>query len=81
MEMIRARKREVRFMKNLSHLDESNVGRLLPEALTADVQAVFADKTSLVRADTAATRAFSEGARTRVPNLIVGHIDCSGMIC
>ena len=36
-----------------SYLDETNVGGLLTEALTADVQAVLADETSLVGADTA----------------------------
>ena len=36
-----------------SYLGEANVGALLTEALTADVQAVLADQTSLVRADTA----------------------------
>jgi len=35
------------------YLDESNVRGLLSEALTADVQAIFADQTSLVGADTA----------------------------
>ena len=35
------------------YLDKSNVGGLLSEALTADVQAVFADETSFVGADTA----------------------------
>ena len=36
-----------------SHLGESNVGRFFSEALTADVQAVLADQTSLVLADAA----------------------------
>lgn len=36
-----------------THLGETDVGGLLAEALTADVQAVLADETSLVRADTA----------------------------
>jgi hypothetical protein len=35
------------------YLDESNVGALLPEALTADVQAILADETSGVGADAA----------------------------
>ena len=35
------------------YLGEADVGRLLSEALTADVQAVLADETSLVGADTA----------------------------
>ena len=36
-----------------SYLGEANVGGLLTEALTADVQAVLADETGLVGADTA----------------------------
>lgn len=36
-----------------AYLDEANVGGLLTEALTADVQAVLADETSLVGADAA----------------------------
>lgn len=40
----------------LSYLDETNVGSLLAEALTADVEAVLADQTSLVGADTAIYR-------------------------
>lgn len=36
-----------------SYLDKANIGRLLTEALTADVQAVLADQTSLVGADSA----------------------------
>jgi hypothetical protein len=37
-----------------SHLDEANVSGVLPEALTADVQVVLADDTTLVAADLAA---------------------------
>jgi hypothetical protein len=36
-----------------AYLDETNVGGLLTEALTADVQAVLADETSLVGANAA----------------------------
>ncbi|KAH9871394.1 hypothetical protein IAQ61_005573 [Plenodomus lingam] len=36
-----------------SYLDETNVGGLLAEALTADVKAVLADQTSRVGADAA----------------------------
>jgi hypothetical protein len=36
-----------------SYLDETNVGGLLTEALTADVEAVLADQTSRVGADAA----------------------------
>jgi len=38
---------------DVSYLDEANVGGLLTEALTADVEAVLADETGLVGADTA----------------------------
>ena len=41
------------WMRIMSYLGEANVGRLFSEALTADVQAVLADETSRVRADTA----------------------------
>jgi len=37
----------------MPYLDEANVGGLLTEALTADVEAVLADKTGLVGADAA----------------------------
>ena len=40
-------------MSVVAYLGEANVVGLLPEALTADVQAVLADETSWVRADTA----------------------------
>lgn len=39
--------------RGASYLDEANVGGLLTEALAADVEAVLADETSLVGADTA----------------------------
>jgi hypothetical protein len=38
---------------SISYLDESNIGSLLSEALTADVEAVLADETGLVGADAA----------------------------
>jgi hypothetical protein len=41
------------FRVGKSYLDETNVGALLAEALTADVQAVLADETSRVGADAA----------------------------
>lgn len=39
--------------QSMSYLGESNVGGLLTEALTADVESVLADQTSGVGADTA----------------------------
>ena len=37
----------------ISYLGESNICRLLPETLTADIETIFADQTSLVCADAA----------------------------
>ena len=39
-----------------SYLDEANVGGLLTEALTADIETVLADQTGAVGADTAVER-------------------------
>lgn len=41
------------FVGGKTDLDEANVGGLLTEALTADVEAVLADETGLVGADAA----------------------------
>jgi hypothetical protein len=49
-----------------SYLDETNVGGLLAEALTADVEAVLADQTSGVGAD-AAVGVMSASVASRVP--------------
>lgn len=54
-------------------LDETNVGGLLAEALTADVKAVLADQTSRVGADAALAGALAVGPRTRIPNRLVRH--------
>ncbi len=40
-------------MGGMAYLDEANVGGLLTEALTADVEAVLADQTCSVGADAA----------------------------
>lgn len=40
-------------MESSAYLDETDVGSLLTEALTADVEAVLADETGLVSADAA----------------------------
>jgi len=66
--------------KRLPVLGEANVGALLTEALTADVQAVLADQTSLVGADTAAPGALAVGARARVPDGFVRHIGGGGWL-
>jgi hypothetical protein len=47
---------------NLTYLDEANVGGLLTEALTADVQAVLADQTSRVGADAAVSTVLAIGS-------------------
>lgn len=40
-------------MCGMSYLDEPDILALFPEALTADVEAIFADQTGLVGANTA----------------------------
>ena len=58
---------------NLSVLDEANVGGLLAEALTADVEAVLANETGFVGADAAAAGTLAVVARARVPDGFVRH--------
>jgi hypothetical protein len=53
-----------------THLGETDVGGLLTEALTADVQAVLADETSLVGADTAAKPSVSCPSHTHIHAII-----------
>lgn len=60
---------------DLPVLDETNVGSLLAEALTADVEAVLADQTSLVGADTASARALAVSAGAGVPDRLVRHLE------
>ena len=50
-----------------SYLDETNVGGLLAEALTADVEAVLADQTSGVGAD-AAVEVMSASVASHIPS-------------
>ena len=48
--------RKARFARadgRITDLDKANIGRLLAEALTADVEAVLADQAGLVGADAA----------------------------
>ena len=59
---------------HLSVLDEANVGALLTEALTADVEAVLTDQTSRVGADAALARALAVGPRARIPDRLVRHV-------
>lgn len=63
-----------------SYLDETNVGALLAEALTADVEAVLADQTSRVGADAAVGSLFvsqcsSVLMSTRMSVLALLHIE------
>ncbi len=51
-----------------SYLDEANVGTLLTEALTADVEAVLADETGLVGADTAVRSSVSQVFLILIPS-------------
>jgi hypothetical protein len=60
-------------MKDLTVLDEANVGALLTEALTADVEAVLADQTSRVGADAALAGALAVSPRAGVPDRLVRH--------
>lgn len=58
-----------------THLDEANVGGLLAEALTADVEAVLADETGLVGADAAV------GGGDRLANCFVRGFRVSCCCC
>ena len=58
----------------LAYLDETNVGRVLTETLTAHVQVVLADESSLMSANSALARAFSVFLGVGVPDSSVGHI-------
>lgn len=65
---------------DLTVLDKADVSSLLAEALTADVETVFADKTGLVCADSAGASTLSVGAWARVPNALVRH-NCGFCVC
>jgi len=54
-------------------LDEANGSRFFTKTLTAEVKTVFADKTSLMSAKAALTRALSVFSGAREPNGVVGH--------
>jgi len=61
--------------KNLAGLGEANGGRVLTEALTADVESVLADQTSGVSADTALAGALAITTGVGVPDVAVSHFD------
>jgi hypothetical protein len=65
-------------MFDLTVLDESDVCCLFSEALTADVETVLSDETSLVSADTAGTGALAVGSWAGVPDTLVRH-DCGSV--
>jgi len=54
-------------------LNETNGSRLFTEALTAEVESVFADETRLMGAKAALTAAFSVFSRAREPDGVVCH--------
>jgi len=54
-------------------LDKPDSSRLFTEALSAQVETVLADKTSLVGAEAALAASLSVLARAREPNGVVGH--------
>jgi hypothetical protein len=51
-----------------TYLDEANVCGAFSEALTADVQAIFADETSAMRADTATHELLVSLSNSFLPN-------------
>jgi hypothetical protein len=55
------------------YLDETNVGRVLTEALTTHVQVVLSDEGGLMGTDPALARAFSVFLGVGVPDSGVGH--------
>ena len=57
-----------------SHLYEPNIRALLSEALSADVETVLSDQTSLVCANSAAAGALAVVARAAIPDGFVGHL-------
>ena len=65
---------------NLAELGETNVRGVLPEALTAHVEPVLPDQTTLVRAHPALARSLSVVLRVGVPNSVVTHFDCLNSI-
>lgn len=58
---------------DLTVLDKSDISGLLAEALTADVETVFADETGFVCADSAGASSLAVGAWARVPDALVRH--------
>jgi len=65
---------------DLPVLGEPDVSRSLPEALTADVEAVFANETSSVCADAALASALAVATGAREPDGLVRHDGGRGFV-
>jgi hypothetical protein len=59
-----------------AELGKANVRGVLPKALTAHVEPVLPDQTSLVRAHPALAGSLSVVLRVGVPHRVVTHLDC-----
>ena len=60
----------------LSVLGETDSSGLFTETLTAEIEAVLANETSLVGAEAALAATLSEFPGTREPNVVVRHFGC-----
>lgn len=58
----------------LTVLVETDVSGLLSETLTADVQTVLSDQTTVRATDTTLAGAFTESSWMRIPDVFVSHI-------
>lgn len=58
----------------LAVLNKPYVRSFFSEALSADVEAILANESCAVSADAAASRAFTVGARTGIPDALVRHV-------
>src|SRR5512144_898259 len=67
--------------KDLIKLIEANIIGVFSEALTANVQAIFADQTMTVRAGTAASGALAVFTWMRIPKISKTHVGiCSRLL-
>lgn len=62
-------------MRSLAVLDESDVGSLLTEALTRQVQAVFADDGVAGASNAAGAGSLTVATGVTVPNVLVSHVE------
>jgi len=65
--------------EELTELLKANVVGVFAEALTADVEVIFANQAGLVSADAALTRAFAIATGAREPDLFVTHFEAMDM--